>query len=100
VTRTPLTDTTSGFKAAGRRAILLFSTNYPAEYLGDTVESLVIAARGGLTIRQIGVSMRPRAGGRPSHNPLKAAFFLVRAMLALGVALSRPTERLPTGGAT
>ncbi|RYV51379.1 glycosyltransferase family 2 protein [Pengzhenrongella frigida] len=95
VARTHLTDTTSGFKATNTRAIRLFASNYPAEYLGDTVESLVIASRAGLTIRQVGVSMRPRAGGQPSHGPFKAAVFLARAVLALFIALSRPTEPLP-----
>ncbi|WP_158372264.1 glycosyltransferase family 2 protein [Cellulosimicrobium cellulans] len=91
VCRTSLTDATSGFKLSGRRAITLFSGNYPAEYLGDTVESLVIAARAGLVVRQVGVAMRPRAGGRPSHSPVRAAVFLGRAALALVIALSRPT---------
>lgn len=95
VAGTRLTDTTSGFKASNRRAIRLFSTNYPAEYLGDTVESLVIASRAGLVIRQVGVAMRPRAGGQPSHSALKASVFLARAALALVIALSRPTAPLP-----
>ena len=90
VTRTKLTDTTSGFKAVGRRAIALFSADYPAEYLGDTIEALVIAARSGLTVRQVGVAMRARTAGRPSHSPIKAGIFLLRAILALVVALSRP----------
>lgn len=98
VSRTTLTDTTSGFKAVGRRAIALFAADYPAEYLGDTIEALVIAARGGMTVRQIGVTMRPRAGGRPSHNPVKAAVFLLRAGLALVVALSRPHVRPVAAG--
>lgn len=92
VARTRLTDTTSGFKASNRRAIALFAREYPAEYLGDTVESLVISARSGLKVRQVGVSMRPRAGGTPSHNPAKAAIFLARAVLALLVALTRPVS--------
>ena len=45
---TRLTDVTSGFRVSNRRAIVLFAQHYPAEYLGDTVESLVIAARAGL----------------------------------------------------
>jgi len=94
VAGTTLTDTTSGFKASNRRAIALFARDYPAEYLGDTIESLVIAARSGLTIRQVGVTMRPRAGGTPSHNPAKAALFLGRAVLALAIALSRPVAPL------
>lgn len=91
IARTTLTDTTSGFKAHGPRAVRLFATNYPAEYLGDTVEALVIAARSGLRVSQVGVTMRERAGGRASHSPLKAAVFLARAGLALLLALSRPS---------
>jgi glycosyltransferase involved in cell wall biosynthesis len=93
VAGTHLTDTTSGFKACNRSAIQLFATDYPAEYLGDTVESLVIASRAGLRVRQVPVVMRERAGGRPSHSPVKAGIFLVRAMFALAIALSRP--RMP-----
>jgi glycosyltransferase involved in cell wall biosynthesis len=90
IARTRLTDVTSGFRACNEVAIRLYATNYPAEYLGDTVESLVVAARAGLKIRQVGVAMRPRSGGRPSHNPLRAGAYLLRALLALVVALSRP----------
>lgn len=99
VCATRLTDTTSGFKACDEHAIRLFASNYPAEYLGDTIESLVIAARAGLRVRQVGIEMRPRAGGRPSHSPVKAGIFLLRAMLALVIALSRPTEPVATSGA-
>lgn len=87
---TPLTDTTSGFRGSSRRAIELFAADYPAEYLGDTIESLVIACRAGLTVTQVGVHMRPRAGGAPSQGPFKAAVFLGRALLAMVIALSRP----------
>ena len=43
IAHTKLTDVTSGNKASGPRAIALFADHYPAEYLGDTIESLVIA---------------------------------------------------------
>jgi glycosyltransferase involved in cell wall biosynthesis len=84
-----LTDVTSGFKAAGPRAIALFARQYPAEYLGDTVEALVLASRAGLKITQVPVVMRERQGGTPSHGPWKAAVYLVRAGLALLLALVR-----------
>jgi len=90
--RTRLTDTTSGFRASGPRAIRLFAVHYPAEYLGDTIESLVIALRSGLTVEQVGVSMRERVAGRPSQRPIKAAVYLLRACLALGIALTRPRQ--------
>jgi glycosyltransferase involved in cell wall biosynthesis len=84
-----LTDVTSGFRAANRRAIGIFADHYPAEYLGDTVESLVIAIRSGCTVRQVPVSMRIRAGGRASQTPGRAAIYLLRAVVALGLALVR-----------
>jgi glycosyltransferase involved in cell wall biosynthesis len=90
VAHTRLTDTTSGFKANGPKAVRLFAENFPAEYLGDTVEALVIAARAGCTITQVPVSMRERMGGQPSHNPAKAALYLGRAVLAFVFAIMRP----------
>lgn len=96
--RTKLTDTTSGFRASGPRAIRLFSEHYPAEYLGDTIEALVIASRSGLVVRQVPVSMRVRAGGVPSHNPFRAAAYLGRAALALVVAFIRPRSTYRLGG--
>ncbi|GAA1240084.1 glycosyltransferase family 2 protein [Microbacterium phyllosphaerae] len=94
VTRGRLTDVTSGFKASGPRAVRLFADNFPAEYLGDTIEALVIAARAGLGIRQVPVEMRVRQGGEPSHHPVKAAIYLIRACAAFGLAMMRPRTRL------
>ncbi|MFI5561919.1 glycosyltransferase family 2 protein [Amycolatopsis japonica] len=87
--KTKLTDVTSGFKAMGPKAIKLFAAYYPAEYLGDTVESLVLAIRAELKIKEIPVIMRERAGGTPSHSPVKSAVYLGRAGLALLLALVR-----------
>jgi hypothetical protein len=87
--KVPLPDVTSGFRAAGPRCIELFALHYPAEYLGDTVESLVIALRTGSTVDQIPVEMRVRAHGNPSQSSLKAALYLARAVAALGLALVR-----------
>jgi glycosyltransferase involved in cell wall biosynthesis len=85
-----LTDTTSGFRASGPRAVKIFSEHYPAEYLGDTVESLVIAARSGLKITQIGVEMRDRSGGAPSQNSFRASLYLARVGIAMFFAFIRP----------
>ncbi len=93
--RAPLTDATSGFRACDRRAIALFARHYPAEYLGDTVESLVIASRAGLSITQVPVEMRPRQGGSASQSPLRATLYLGRALLALYVALAGSPRSIP-----
>ena len=86
---TRLTDVTSGFRAGNNRAIVQYLDHYPAEYLGDTIDSLVVAVRSGLTVTQVPVEMRLRQGGTPSHNPAKAAIYLGRSMFALGFALTR-----------
>lgn len=90
---TRLTDVTSGFRVVNRRAMRTFSVHYPAEYLGDTVESLVIAMRTGCRVLQEPVAMRPRAGGNASQTPFRAGLYLLRAVVALSLALIR---RWPT----
>lgn len=91
-----LTDATSGFRACNARTLELFARHYPAEYLGDTVETLVIVSRAGLRVAQVPVSMRQRAGGRPSHSPTKAGVYLLRACLALGLAKLRRYDAVIT----
>lgn len=98
--KTRLTDTTSGFKASGPRAVRLFAEHYPAEYLGDTIEALVIAARAGLRITQVPVAMRPRAAGVPSHNFIKSATYLARAGVALVFAYMRPRSTYRIGASS
>lgn len=97
IVRAKLTDTTSGFKASGPKTVRLFAEHYPAEYLGDTVEALVIAARAHCVVTQVPVTMRARATGTPSHNPFKAAAYLARASIALVFALLRPASSLKIG---
>ena len=96
VCRSNLTDTTSGFRAADRRAIALFARHYPAEYLGDTVESLVIAARAGLPVvtRSRSRCAAPGRHGQPVADPRHA--LPGRALLALYVALPAGRSRSPT----
>ncbi|MBR5950367.1 MAG: glycosyltransferase family 2 protein [Actinomycetaceae bacterium] len=87
---THLTDTTSGFKLMNRTAYEYFAQNLPSEYLGDTIEALVLASKAGMKVSQVGVEMRQRIAGVPSHGGLKSALFLIRAMVSLTLAMSRP----------
>lgn len=89
VAKTRLTDVTSGFRAANRRAIDQYVQYYPAEYLGDTIDSLVAAAHAGLSVTQVPVAMRPRAHGNPSQGPIGSTVYLFRSVFALGLALMR-----------
>ncbi|MCL2470166.1 MAG: glycosyltransferase family 2 protein [Propionibacteriaceae bacterium] len=90
IARTRLTDVTSGFRAGNRRAIQQYRVHFPVEYLADTVDSLVMALRSGLTVTQIPVEMRQRQAGQPSTSPVKSAVYLGRSLLALLIAVTRP----------
>jgi len=85
---TKLTDITSGFRAANARGIAQYCRHYPTEYLGDTVDSLVVAIRSGLTVTEVPITMRARQAGVPSHDPFRSAIYLVRSLVALLLALT------------
>lgn len=89
VAKAKLTDVTSGFRAANSRAIAQYVRYYPAEYLGDTIDSLVAAAHAGLRVTQVPVAMRPRNHGRPSQGPVGSTIYLFRSVFALGLAIMR-----------
>lgn len=89
VAKTRLTDVTSGFRAANARAIDQYVRYYPAEYLGDTLDSLVAACHAGLTVVQVPIAMRPRVHGNPSKGPVGSAVYLLRSVFALSLALMR-----------
>nr|MDT0657572.1 glycosyltransferase family 2 protein [Micromonospora sp. DSM 115978] len=86
---TRLSDSTSGFRAANRAVIDMFAGWYPVEYLGDTVETLVHAARRGYRIRQVPVAMRHRQAGPPRVSSGRAMLYLGRAFTVLTLALIR-----------
>ena len=90
LTNTRFSDVTSGFRATGPAALKLFSKHYPVEYLGDTVESILLAHRAGLKVIEVPVEMRYRFGGRPSQSIVQASLFLLRAFLVLILAVIRP----------
>ena len=91
-----ISDPTSGFRSAGPRGIALFAVEYPADYLGDTVGSLAIAIRRGLTIHEVPVTMYFRQTGRPSKNAVWSALYLGRATLAI-IATSLKGRSVPKG---
>ena len=87
-----ISDPTSGFRAIRSPLLDAFAADFPAHYLGDTFEAVLVAARRGYRLGEIGVEMRERQGGRPSAD-LSA---LVQAMLrACTVLLTGTTFDLP-----
>lgn len=90
-----LTDITSGFRAANRAALAQYLRHYPNEYLGDTVDSLVIAIKHGYRVAEVPVTMRIRQGGTPSHSAVRSVVFLVRSALVVLLAVTTRTRPRP-----
>lgn len=74
-------DTTSGYRAANRTVIDLFSTYYPKDY--PEVETIVYAAGKGLRIQEVSVDMNQRQGGRSSITPLRSVYYMIKVTFAL-----------------
>lgn len=87
LTGDPVSDPTSGFRAAGKKAIRLFAGEYPEDY--PEVESLFLAHLAGLRLREIPVVMKPRGGGRSSITPVRSVYYMVKVMMVLFIWLVR-----------
>ena len=82
-----VTDPTSGFQVANRRAIELFAADYPHDY--PEVEATVLAAKHRLRRTEVAVSMRERAAGRSSIGAVRSVYYMCKVLLALFVGLFR-----------
>lgn len=97
-TRLSLTDVTSGFRAATRPVVELLALVYPAEYLADTVETILITHHAGYEVREIPVVMHARAAGSPSTRSLKLVVNYLRLLIGIlssAYRQSRPQRREP-----
>ena len=81
----PVTDTTSGFRAANKQVAGYFARYYPDDY--PEVETLVLVHRHGLRIAEVPVTMRERTGGRTSITAFQSAYYMVKVLLAVFIDL-------------
>ena len=88
-----VTDPTSGFQVANRRAIALFAAYYPHDY--PEVEATVLAAKAGLRRAEVPVEMRERSAGRSSIGAVRSVYYMVKVMLAVFVAVFRRPVQVP-----
>jgi len=78
-----LTDPTSGFRAANRRAIQLFSVNYPQDY--PEPEAMVLLHQCGLKMKEIPVKINQRYSGESSITKIRSIYYMVKVLLAIFV---------------
>ena len=76
-----ITDSTSGFRAYGRRALDLLARYYPPDY--PEPEAIVFLARQGLRLREVPVLMRQRQAGSSSIGGFQPLYYMIKVSLAL-----------------
>lgn len=76
-------DPTSGFRASGKRAIALYARSYPTDY--PEPESIVLAQRSGLEIRDTAVVMHERRGGTSSIGGLSSLYYMIKVSLSIAI---------------
>lgn len=91
VTRQKFTDTTSGFRAAGRKVINLYSNYYPMDY--PEVESIVYLKRKGCRITEVSTEMRSRETGKSSITPIKSVYYMLKVTLSVLMSAVRYDKR-------
>lgn len=79
-----ITDPTSGFRACNRATIKLFCNDYPTDY--PEPESIALALKQGLTVKETSVTMKERQGGTSSIKPLSSIYYMIKVSLAIIIA--------------
>ena len=78
-----ITDPTSGFRAANRKAIQLFASNYPQDY--PEPEAVILLHQCRLKIGEIQVGMSKRYSGESSITRIRSVYYVVKVLLAIFV---------------
>jgi glycosyltransferase involved in cell wall biosynthesis len=91
--RGTITDATSGLRAIRRPLLDEFARNYPVEYLGDTVEAMIIAGRRGAKVAECPIGMSPRSAGQASAGTLASVWYVLRVLIAVELMHRRSAQR-------
>jgi len=85
--RKKITDPTSGFRAFNKKAIAVFSKNYPFDF--PEPEVIIIAKKKKLNISEVFVKMNEREFGVSSISPLKSVKYMFKVTMAILLAFFR-----------
>ena len=78
---TKVLDTTSGFRATGKKMTEFFSKNYAEDY--PEPEAIIAATLNGFKVEEVPVIMHERQGGESSINALKSVYYMIKVSLAI-----------------
>ncbi len=81
VTGKKIYDPTSGFRAANKEIIKLFSDDYPVDYPEPDTNAML--AKKGFKISEIPVEMNPRTAGKSSISPFKSIHYMLKVSFSI-----------------
>lgn len=85
-------DPTSGFRAANKKVIKIFSQTYPIEY--PEPESSVYLIRKKFKVKEVPVEMRERKFGTSSIKPLKSVYYMFSVAISIIITSILKEEQL------
>lgn len=88
--RENIKDSTSGFRAYNRRAVEVLRKYYPDDY--PEPEAIYILKKKGLRIKEIGVEMEERKGGRSSITFFRAIYYMIKVSIGIAIHMIRKEE--------
>ena len=80
-TKHKITDTTSGFRIITQPLLGEFAESFPAYYLGDTFEAVVVAGRAGYKVIEIGAVIAPRMSGSSTSTSARSVGLIAKALV-------------------
>jgi len=88
--REKIKDSTSGFRAYNRKAVEILRRYYPDDY--PEPEAIFILKKKGLRIKEVGVEMEERKGGRSSITFFRAIYYMVKVSIGIAIHILRKEE--------
>ncbi|MBI4640751.1 MAG: glycosyltransferase family 2 protein [Candidatus Tectomicrobia bacterium] len=81
ITGESMTDPTSGFRSANRKAIEFYARHYPSDY--PEPEAIVLLSRHQFRMIEVKTTMNSRQGGKSSITFLRAWYYMIKVSLAI-----------------
>ncbi len=88
--REKIKDSTSGFRAYNRKAVEILRRYYPDDY--PEPEAIFILKKKGLRIKEVGVEMEERKGGRSSITFFRAIYYMVKVSIGIAIHILRKED--------
>lgn len=91
ITRSKVTDPTSGFRAVNGEVVRFFAKDYPTDY--PEPEVIPLLSRMGLRIVEVPVTMHHRQAGRSSITAMRSIYYMIKVSLSIIIGLFRSVDR-------